>query len=292
MATGQNRHIAVGADWVGRPPPVLMRQERAPPVADTPRRWSDARLAAVETLWGEGFTAPGGAEEVLSLAAALELAHGDRLLLLGGGLGGPACAITEDSGAWIASFEAESALAEAARTRLAARDCGTRIEIRGFDPHEPDFGACVLDHALSMEALRGADPVITLDRMAASLRPRGQIVMTEMVSDREVPVSDREFAAWCRLENRLPALPSGQTITTALTRLRYDVRVVEDVSTAHVEAAVTGWRNAMQAISRGAAPEPASAAMVMIEAELWLLRIRMMRRFGLRLMRWHAVATH
>ena len=85
-------------------------------------------------------------------------------------------------------------------------------------------------------------------------------------------------------------MPSGQTITAALTRLRYDVRVVEDISAPHVQAALAGWRHAMQAISRGVSPAAGSAAMVMIEAELWLLRIRMMRRFGLRLVRWHAVA--
>ena len=114
--------------------------------------------------------------------------------------------------------------------------------------------------------------------------------MTELVCDRQNPGPDPEYAAWCRLENRLPDLPSGQMITAALIRLHYDVRVVEDMSTLHVEAALAGWRQAMQAISRGAVPAAGSAAMVMMEAELWLLRIRMMRRFGLRLVRWHAVA--
>jgi hypothetical protein len=38
-------------------------------------------------------------------------------------------------------------------------------------------------------------------------------------------------------------------------------------------------------------PSTASASMVVTEAELWLLRIRVMRRFGFRLLRWHAVGT-
>ena len=256
-----------------------------------PARWPPARLAATEALWGEGVNGPGGSVEILNLASDLSLCAGNKLLLLGGGLGGPACTLADSSGAWIISFEADSELLAVARERAAARGCAPRVRVERWNPSAPSFGLSALDHAMSLEALRGTDPVPTLDSLTASLRPRGQIVMTELVSDRAIPASDREFAAWCRLENRLPDLPTGQAITSALTRLRYDVRVVEDISTAHVEAALSGWRQALREIGRGAVPPSGSAATVMMEAELWLLRIRMMRRFGLRLVRWHAVAT-
>ena len=293
MATGQTPHtagrVAQVNDWVGRSAPFIMRAEPGPEPS-APARWPPTRLAAIEALWGQGFNGPGGADGVLDLAADLDLGPGNKLLLLGGGLGGPACTLAEASGAWIISFEADNGLAAAARAHVASRDCAGLVAVQSWDPAAPSFGKEGLDHAMSLEALRGADPVPALDSLAASLRPRGQIVMTELVTDREIPETDREFAAWCRLENRRPGLPQGETITAALTRLHYDVRVVEDVSTEHVEAALSGWRQAMQAISRGVVPQAGSAAMVMMEAELWLLRIRMMRRFGLRLVRWHAVA--
>ena len=299
MATGPNPRIAQVNDWVGRSAPFIVRPDGERADAGAPRRlpsgaagatrWAEGRLAAVEALWGEGFTSPGGSQQVLSLASNLALNQGEKLLLLGGGLGGPACAIAENSGAFIVSFEADSTLAAAARARLAVRANASRVSIACWDRAAPSFGSEILDHALSLEALRGPDPGPTLDVMAASLRRHGQIVMTEMVSDRDIPDTDREYAAWCRLEHRLPGLPCGEAITAALTRLDYDVRVVEDISTPHVQAALAGWRHAMQAISRGAIPAAGSAAMVMMEAELWLLRIRMMRRFGLRLVRWHAV---
>ena len=227
---------------------------------------------------------------MLRLAADLDLRCGDRLLLLGGGLGGPACAIAQASGAWIVSAEADPTLAQAARQRVASHANGALVSVEGWDPARPALGVGVLDRALSLEALRGADPEPVLDSLAACLRPQGQIVITELVTDRDSPGRDREFAAWCRLEHRLPALPRAETITSALTHLRYDVRVVEDVSTPHVEAALAGWRRTMRVVGRGAQPARGAAAMVSMEAELWLLRIRMMRRFGLRLVRWHAVA--
>ncbi len=74
-----------------------------------------------------------------------------------------------------------------------------------------------------------------------------------------------------------------------MTNQGFDVRVVEDLSDRHVTATLTGWRAAVRAMETGPRPEPAAAGIFVTEAELWLLRIRLMRRFGFRLLRWHAV---
>ena len=309
MATSPNTAFGTGIgaasvkDWVGVSAPMRLHPgvARGPAApgglaalqGDTrPCRWPPARLAAVTALWGDGFNAPGGAAQVLALASPLGLGASDTLLLLGGGLGGPAGAIATECGAWVSSFEADAEQAALAHLHAATHEGGARIDVGSWTPQQPDFGVGVSDHALSLEALRGSDPVATLDCMAASLRPHSRIVMTEMVADGDVPDGDREFSAWCRLENRLPDLPRGDAITAALTRLHFDVRVVEDVSGAHIGAALAGWRQAVQAMALGPCPSPAEAAGVVTEAELWLLRIRVMRRFGLRLLRWHAVSLH
>jgi hypothetical protein len=291
MATGSVPRIAPVKDWVGVSAPMAPRLEARQPGGARAPRWPAARLAAVEALWGDGFNAPGGAAQVLRLSSPLALGADDKLLLLGGGLGGPACAIAQDCGAWVSHYEADPELAALAHTRIGAHGCADRILVTGWDLDHPDFGVRASNHAVSLEALRGADPVATLNSVACSLRPRSQIVMTEMVTDRLLPASDREFAAWCRLENRLPDLPRGDAITAALTRLGYDVRVVEDVSSAHVSEALAGWRQAVRAMAQGPSPSAAAASVVVTEAELWLLRIRVMRRFGFRLLRWHAVSV-
>ena len=241
---------------------------------------------------GDGFNCPVGAAETLQLAAPLGLGGGDKLLLLGGGLGGPACAIAADTGAWVANFESDGELAMLARQRAVARAGGERVLVESWNPIHPDFGIRSSDHAMLLEALRNSDPLRTLESLASALRPRSRIVMTEMVADRPAPASDREFAAWCRLECRQADLPRGDMITAALTRLRYDVRVVEDISSTHVSAALAGWRRAATAIGGGPTPTPAAASVVVTEAELWLLRIRVMRRFGFRLLRWYAMGTN
>ena len=162
MATGPNPRIAEVNDWVGRSTPFILRPEDARADGGEPTerrasrasgaaRWPEGRLAAVEALWGKGFTSPVGGEHVLSLVSTLALNKGDKLLLLGGGLGGPASSIAETSGAVIISFESNSALAAAARARLATQACASRVSVESWDPAAPCFGSDILDHALSLE---------------------------------------------------------------------------------------------------------------------------------------------
>src|SRR5690242_14528675 len=69
-------------------------------VLDDDPVWPSARIAVAETLWGEGFLFPGGAEEILRLAKPLGLSPASSLLLLGAGSGGPPCCIANTLGVW------------------------------------------------------------------------------------------------------------------------------------------------------------------------------------------------
>jgi cyclopropane fatty-acyl-phospholipid synthase-like methyltransferase len=275
------------------------RPDPVPPLASLPAlaprdertRWPSRRVSAVSALWGSGFICPGGAAETLRLAAPIGLNSNASLLLVGGGMGGPAETIVDSYGSWVASFEADEALADIAEERRASHPAAQRMQVAGWDRNNPSFGRHNAHHAMALEACRGAPLVAMLDAVAAALCPSGHIVMTELVADTAAPQEDREFAAWCRLESRLPELPRVDDVTEALARLRFDVRVVEDVSDRHVSETLAGWRAAVKGMARGPKPDMAMAAAFVTEAELWLLRIRLMRRFGFRLVRWHAVGA-
>jgi cyclopropane fatty-acyl-phospholipid synthase-like methyltransferase len=267
-----------------------------PPVAPQPpppraRRWPRTRLDAVEALWGPGYASPGGPAETLRLAKPLGLTDQHSLLLLGGGMGGPAETISGTLGAWVDSFEADPELAGIAEQRRATHPAARRMRVAGWDRAHPAFQRRSAHHALALEALRGAPPEPVLVSLAAALRPSGHMVITELVAENPAPPEDREYAAWCRLENRLPDLPRLDTVTTTLNRLHFDVRVIEDVSDRHVADTLAGWRAAVKSMAAGPRPDAATAAVFVTEAELWLLRIRLMRRFGFRLLRWHAIGA-
>ncbi len=266
-------------------------EKRPTPAAGTAQpHWPANRIAAVESLWGEGFTLPGGGQETLRLVKPLGLSSSVTLLLLGGGLGGPAQAIADNLGAWIASFESDPEL-RAIATRRAAQGGGAkpRITVSAWDQARPAFRPRSARHALLLEALRGTPPAPLLENLSAALMPDSQIVITDLVSETPPSDQDREFAAWCRLENRLPALPRTSDVTAALQRLRYEVRVTEDLSDRHITQTLAGWRDAVHAMAASSRPAAHTAAAFVTEAELWLLRIRLMRRLGVRLMRWHAI---
>jgi hypothetical protein len=264
--------------------------EGAAPVASRPaQRWPAARVAAVESLWGKGFSAPGGPPESLRLVKPLQLSSSVTLLLLGGGLGGPAVSIGSGFGAWIASFESDAELRAIASGRRPLLDPQNRITIGAWDRDAPEFRPRSANHALALEALRGTPPARLIESLAAALRPNGQIVLTDLVCEDPPDDSDREFAAWCRLDGRLPALPRPATVTETLQRLGFDVRVVEDMSDRHITQTLGGWREAVRTMAAGPRPAPAAAGAFVTEAELWLLRIRLMRRLGVRLVRWHAI---
>jgi cyclopropane fatty-acyl-phospholipid synthase-like methyltransferase len=273
------------------PEPAIAIAAHAPGAGEERRAsWPASRIAAVEALWGEGFTMPGGGPETMRLAKPFGLSSSATLLLLGGGLGGPAASISNGFGAWVASFEADPQLRAMAEARLPALDPHHRITSACWDRAQPSFRRRSANHVLALEALRGNKPWPVLESLAGALRPQGQIVLTELVCEAAPAEKDREFSAWCRLENRLPELPSPQEVTNALQRLRFDVRVVEDMSDRHITQTLGGWRDAVKAMAAGPRPTAHTAAAFVTEAELWLLRIRLMRRLGVRLMRWHAIS--
>ena len=269
-----------------KPAPV-----QAPAAFVAAARWPASRIAAVEALWGSGFIMPGGAPETLRLAKPLGLSSSVTLMLVGGGLGGPAASISNGLGAWVSSFEADPQLMAVATARQPALDPKGRITVAGWDRGAPRFRSRSANFALSLEALRGGNAAPLLESIAGALRPQGHIVLTELVSDTVPSEKDREFAAWCRLEGRLPELPRADELTKTLQKLGFDVRVVEDMSDRHITQTLGGWREAVKAMGAGPRPATHTAAAFVTEAELWLLRIRLMRRLGVRLMRWHAIGA-
>jgi hypothetical protein len=268
---------------------MVLPSEASATVPRASTRWPDERVMAVESLWGDGYVAPGGATETLRLSKPLGLTGNSTLILLGGGLGGPALTITQKFKAWVNSFETDPVLVAAAAARRPAGDRGGRVTIGEWERETPTFKARSANHALSLEAMRGAPPLPIIKSLVAALRPQAQIVLTELVAEQPAPQSDREFGAWCRLEDRLPSLPRLSEISTALEGQKFDVRVVEDMSERHVSQTLEGWRAAVKVMEAGPRPAPAAAAAFVKEAELWLLRLRLMRRLDLKLIRWHAL---
>jgi hypothetical protein len=258
-------------------------------------RWTPARIAIADELWGDGHLLPGGEEEVLRLAVPLGLSAASSVLLLGAGGGGAAQAVSGGLGAWISGHEADPALAAVAAWRLprAGKLVAKRASVALWDPQASVFRRRAFNHALALEALRGAPghpvpvPELLL-ALAGALRPGGQLMMVDLVATVRLDPNDPVVRSWAEVEGRTPDLPTEAGLSAALTELGFDVRVTEDISTRHMRLAVQGWKRLLRNLSE-TRPERLRAAAAVAEAEVWMRRLKLMRTGQIRLVRWHVI---
>ncbi len=76
--------------------------------------YHDAMIILLETIWGKGFMAPGGAGNVAKQVNGLDLA-GKRVLDIGCGLGGPDHILAGEYGATVVGIDLEENLIERAK---------------------------------------------------------------------------------------------------------------------------------------------------------------------------------
>jgi hypothetical protein len=278
-------HAAQAAPAAAEPVPVSRAAEAH---ARTP--WPRERIALADALWGEGFGIPGGEGEALRLTRTLGPSPAHSLLLIGGGAGGAACAITREFGAWVAALENEPELVDAAQVLIARAQLGRKVSMAPWEPDKPVFETRKYHHCVALEPLIGlrAEPI--LDGLARALKPSGQLVMTDLVAEEKLDPAHPGLARWAALERRDPAgLQPPVAVTRMLGRVGMDVRIAEDISERHIGQVVRGWRILVRDL-RGTRPDRANAAQLVAEAERWLLRWRLVKEGRLRMMRWHAIS--
>jgi SAM-dependent methyltransferase len=252
--------------------------------------WPPARLALADQLWGSGFVFPGGEIETLRLARPLGASAATNLLIVGVGSGGPASSVARNMGTWVTGMESDPSLFAAACKLFTKNSLGKKVSIKVWNPANPDFVARSHHHCLALEALAGARPEPILDGLARVLKPGGQLVLTELTTAAPLDQLDPTVIRWSALEKRDPAdVPVGIAVTRMLGRVGMDVRISEDISTRHMEQAMLGWRVMLREL-RDRKPTRQEAVQMVSEAELWLLRRRLIRNGKLRMMRWHAMS--
>lgn len=269
---------------------AMVRDAAVAAATQTPTPWPSARLAVTDRLWGNGYIVPGGEVETLRLARPIGLSSASSVLLVGVGGGGAAASIVRNTGAWVTAVEADPALLKKARALIKAEQFGKKVSIEAWDPEQPQFEPRRHHHCLALDPLRTGDqPEPILDGLSQTLKPGGQLVMSELVADTPLPLDDAAVSRWGELEQRrLAAIPTESAITRMLARVGFDVRTVEDISERHRHNAMIGWRVLVREFQEQP-PTPLMAAQFVAEAEMWLLRMRLLRKKRLKMMRWHAI---
>jgi SAM-dependent methyltransferase len=257
--------------------------------APVPLPWPAARLALVHQLWGAGFIFPGGEIETLRLTRPLGVSSAASLLMVGVGSGGPAICVTRNFGAYVTGLETDPSLIAAATGLITKAQLTKKVTMKLWDPDHPAFAPRSHHHCLAIEPFHNSRPEPILHGLASALRPGGQMVITELAAPEPLNLADDMVRRWGQLERRDPAnVVAPVSVTRMLGRVGLDVRIAEDMSQRHLEHTMLGWRVMLRDLGRK--PTRQEAVPMVAEAELWLLRWRLIKDGRLRMMRWHAIS--
>ena len=247
-----------------------------------------SRMAWAERLWEPGCLIPGGAAEIERLCGLLPLSPATTLLLLAGrDAGGAAGTIIRLRGAWVAAHQHDPVLAEQMAHRL--RPFGRRAVVLPWKPEAPLFRAGYHHHALALEPLAAGGSIDLLaPALAAALKPAAQLVVLDVVRG-DGPASCPGLDRWLALEGRTGPPPESRAVEGALQAAGFQIHVAEDAAPRQCAAVIDGWARLIGELrAAGAGQLRGAAAGLIAEAELWLLRHRLLGTGAIGLRRWHA----
>lgn len=247
-----------------------------------------ARALWADRLWEDGCVLPGGVAEIQRLSGLLPLSPATTLLLVGRDAGGAAATIITQRGAWVAAHQHDPLVATRMAPRL--RPLGRRAAILPWNPAAPAFRVNYHHHALALEPLAGGGEMpALLAALAAGLKPNAQLVVLELVAGEHAALPNAPMDRWLTLEGRPDPPPKRAAVEAAIQAAGFQLHVAEDAAPRQCAAITEAWARMLGEMRRTKERPSRSSALAMItEAELWLLRHRLLTAGDIGLMRWHA----
>jgi SAM-dependent methyltransferase len=248
-------------------------------------------VTARQWLWGDGFVAPGGLEQVLALVEPLRLGPGMSVLDVSAGIGGTVRALAQTFRIEAAGLERDPELARIGMAMSAARRLARRAPVTVYDPESFDLPAARYDCVLAREAtyaLREKERFLRV--LMQGLRPEGVLVATEFVRD-PVAGDGGALERWAPLADHAPRLWSLERYEDCLKSLGFAIWAIEDVTLDHRALVLAGWTRLMQRPELHRIPRHEFGPII-DEAERSMRTVQALDGGALRMIRFHAVAGH
>lgn len=155
----------------------------------TEAEYDDEHIRFLETLWGEGYLSPGGADEVRAVLEGCDLT-GCTVLDIGCGSGGITLELARNYGAaHVVGIDIEAPVLEQAQRRATEQGLADRIEFVRVEPGPLPFGDAEFDVVFSKDSMIHIPDKETLfaDIMRL-LRPDGWLVASDwMIAHDDTP---------------------------------------------------------------------------------------------------------
>lgn len=208
-------------------------------------QWTAERAIAAQLVWGDHWLAPWSRAEINALVTLLHPLAGDRIVILGDGLGGMARTLAQATGVNAIAVESDPALLALISSR---RDTPVRAASAIPANDEPRFDHVVVN-GWSLDA-----PPLDFAMFAAMLAPAGTLLVRAYVEDADLLAARAGDAG-------LAILSDG------------------DATEAHVRTVETGWATAVDTI-RIVHRDPDRMPLIvplLAEAERWRAQIERFR---------------
>lgn len=250
----------------------------------------EERIDIIQSIWGEGFSLPGGDSFFPGLLRNISFPAGSPCLDVAPGLGGSMRAVAEAYGLTIEGLEGEPIFAVAGGVISDKLGMLSQTPIRSGDPETEPLGDKRYGAIFAREALFSfRDRKKFLTSAMRALVNGGALLITDFVlTDRaKCDVLD----TWRAAEPRKPTPSTLEEYGELLAHLRYEVKSTDDLTAEYVALIQTGWKE-LHAHLKNAKIQPEKAAMLMDEADLWMARCRALESGRLKLIFIHARMHH
>jgi ubiquinone/menaquinone biosynthesis C-methylase UbiE len=248
--------------------------------------WSASRIQVVEKLWGEGFTTPGGDDYIPQLVKPLGLNPAMSVLDLAAGLGGAGRKMAAQYGCWVTGMEPSPILAKEGMERSVKAGMAKQATIVHYDPenfkHPKRFDCIFAKEAFCFVKNRE----VLHDGIELSLKPRGQLLFTDYVFDKEEPRS-AAIKDWVAKEPVEPFPLTMQQTINSLQQRNLDIRINEDITDAHRTLILAAIQSLTEFLQNRSLDHDTKLAVVE-EVEQWARRVAALQS-GLRAYRFFAL---
>lgn len=244
--------------------------------------WSPLRLNAVQTLFGEGMTTPGGEAALMALVRPCSLNNTKSALELGAALGGLCRWANGDAGTYFKAFEANGELAAAGMDLSTRKGLANKCPIEHTEVEKFEIRAKSQDAIIAKEAFwRIAEKEPLFKRIFTALKLGGIVSLSDYMSPAgEDPLVQAAFPGAFMLQ--------AQAQRAMLEGAGFDVRVFEDRTAEHMKSILDAFEAFAKRIKTDPPPDTLRDA-VLKEGELWATRVSLMQSGKVTLYRMLAV---